>query len=863
MNFKFLDLFPQIDLFRDTLLISLWLIAFPFSYQTQAQISGDNSLSTQVTTEDNLNFTITEGDRAGNNLFHSFQEFSVPLDGSAIFNNSTTIENIINRVTGDFSSNIDGLIKAQGSTNVFLINPNGIIFGENAALDIGGSFLATTAESFLFEDGIEFSTRSKNSQPLLTINVPLGVRFGNKSATITNLSQTTTGLSVVLGKTLALVGGNINIDGGTITASQGKIELGSVAENNVVNFDIATDIWSFNYEKVSQFQNIVLDNSALVTASGIGGGEIHFQGKEIRVLNGSGISSDTFGSIDGRDITINASELLEINGSDPTNTFLDDALEDSSGILAPRASRITTNTVNTGNLVNTGNGGNINIFTKDLRLLNGAEILLQTIGNPNDTQQLQLLGQGGNLSIDASESIQINGNRPFLGIKPVDKPFILINLETSIAVAQASIISTASVFSNNSSGKININAKNMTIEDGGLIGSNPLSSGDGEDITIKILETLKVIGVGTRNSVSGSIIAANAFGQGSSGDIDITANQIILSDGGSISSSALEDSSGNAGNITINTSNLDIAGESKGLPSRINSGTASTGNGGDLIINANSLTIRDQGVISVQGDSLGAPGNVEITADSIELKNNGRVTAATISGQGGNIKINVEDNLIIRNNSQISSEASGIANGGNIDISADFVIALPPENGDIIANAIRGDGGKIKITTEGIVGLIETEGLPNDNLSEINASSEFGQDGSVTIVIPESETLEPERDVKTEVASLDKNSLDNYCRNLGKSKYNVTGRGGIPFSSEQKTSVVINWEDWRILEDAGRSEVNSHQIQDDATSLVSQTSDNNIQLVQGWFVNEQGQIILTAEPLVITPHPQQITNLGC
>jgi len=180
-----------------------------------------------------------------------------------------------------------------------------------------------------------------------------------------------------------------------------------------------------------------------------------------------------------------------------------------------------------------------------------------------------------------------------------------------------------------------------------------------------------------------------------------------------------------------------------------------------------------------------------------------------------------------------------------------------------LANAVKGNGGNILITTEGIVGLEETKGLLDDNLSEINASSEFGQDGSVTVATPESETSEPEREIKTEVVRLNPHSLDNYCRNIGNSKYNVTGRGGIPLSPEQKTSVVINWEDWRILEDVRESETKSQNMSNNEASLAVQNIDDYPQLAQGWVVNKQGQIILTAEPLVITPHPQQLTNPGC
>ena len=69
---------------------------------TRAQVTPDGTVSTSVDTTDNKNFTITGGERAGDNLFHSFEEFSVPNGGSASFNNASTIENIFSRVTGGF-----------------------------------------------------------------------------------------------------------------------------------------------------------------------------------------------------------------------------------------------------------------------------------------------------------------------------------------------------------------------------------------------------------------------------------------------------------------------------------------------------------------------------------------------------------------------------------------------------------------------------------------------------------------------------------------------------------------------------------------------------------------------------------------
>ena len=136
-----------------------------------AQIRPDRTLpnNSSVTINGSV-FNITGGTQAGRNLFHSFQQFSVPTGGTASFNNGLDIQNIISRVTGGEASNIDGLIKASGTANLFFLNPNGIVFGRNASLNIGGSFVATTANAIQFGNIGTLSASVPNNPALLTVN---------------------------------------------------------------------------------------------------------------------------------------------------------------------------------------------------------------------------------------------------------------------------------------------------------------------------------------------------------------------------------------------------------------------------------------------------------------------------------------------------------------------------------------------------------------------------------------------------------------------------------------------------------------------------------------------------------------------
>ncbi|MEM6403619.1 MAG: filamentous hemagglutinin N-terminal domain-containing protein, partial [Cyanobacteria bacterium P01_D01_bin.116] len=273
------------------------LLTLGMTLPATAQVTSDGTTNTTVNTNGN-NFNILNGIQKGNNLFHSFKEFSIPTNGEATFSNSTDVVNIINRVTGGKISNIDGLIKANGNANLFLINPSGIVFGENARLDIGGSFLGSTAESILFEDGFEFSAVNAQSEPLLTVSVPLGLQMGTNPGdiivqgnghglnTINTVSalgtrDTTSGLRVNAGNTLALIGGNLALNGGIVSADGGHIILGAVASKNSnpvqINLNNEDTSWNPDYSQVEEFKNINLTKRAVIDASGLSSGSIQIQ----------------------------------------------------------------------------------------------------------------------------------------------------------------------------------------------------------------------------------------------------------------------------------------------------------------------------------------------------------------------------------------------------------------------------------------------------------------------------------------------------------------------------------------------------------------------------------------------------------
>ncbi|MEH1899544.1 MAG: S-layer family protein [Nostoc sp.] len=721
-------------------------------------LGSENSVITQ--SADNVNI-ISGGAIRGTNLFHSFEKFSTLFGHSVYFNNNLNIQNIIARVTSRDISNIDGLIKANGTANLFLINPNGFVFGPNTKINIGGSFLSTTANTINFANGSFFSASAPQDSPLLTISTPIGLGFGSNSGAIqikgpghslvnpiyspiTGLNNST-GLQVQPGKTLALVGGDIVLDGGILTAEGGQIELSGVSTGSV-SLTNSTNGWSFGYQGVENFKKIELSNKALVNTSGPIGGSIQVQGQTISLNNGSAILIQNQGEQVSGGINVNASDLLEVNG-----TSLD----------ANIASTLLTETLSN------GGGGSITVSAKRVIVQDGGQILPRTFG----------LGTGGNLIVNASNSVQVIGFSPAY-------PNLFSNI-------------SAATFGSGKAGNLTLSTSSFTGTNGIQVGSATFGSGSGGNVTVNAAD-ITLSGV-IPNVFTPSTVNAATFKNGNAGQVIINSSRLRLENGGAVASSTT--ASGNAGSVTVNASDsvvIDGMGRGSATPSLVDSSaivlaqplqqqlripSTPSGNSGDVTINTPNLSISNGGLVNVQNDGSGNAGTLQINANRINLTNNGGITATSAVGQGGDININSK--VVQLQNGDISATAGTQrtnGNGGNIQINTDILAAS--ENSRITANAYKGRGGNIQINTQGFFA---------SHKSEFTASSALGINGNVqfnilnnniipTKAVPETIQLPPE--------------ITSACqRNSGTAASNfvIIGTGSAPRTLEKQISNNRGW----------------------------------------------------------------------
>lgn len=674
---------------------------------------------------------------------------------------------------------------------------------EKGAEGDGGDIEITTGSLLLTNGaGLSANTFGQGDAGSVIIRASDTVRFDGVGSDGTSSGVASTVASTGIGK-----GGGIDIRTGSLSVTNGAVlaastfglgDAGSVtiSASDTVRFDGVGS----NGQSSAAFST--------VEATGIGkGGGIEISTGSLFVTEGAQLNASTLGRGNAGGVTIRARDTVRFDGVG------------SNGFSSAAFSAVSSTGI--------GQGGGIDITTGSLFVTDGALLVSSTLGR----------GNAGNVTIRARDRMLFDGVE-----------------SNDFSTGVRSTVESRGI---GKGGDIDITTGSLFITDGAQVAAGTFGQGDAGNVTIRARDTVRFDGVTSDGTSSGAFSTVASTGIGQGGDIDITTGSLFVTDGAVVTASTF--GRGNAGRVRINADNQISLEGGSGVASLV--GLTAMGDGGSIDIITDSLSLTDA-IISSQNLGTGIAGDIAInTRQNLEL-NRSYIASTTQSGNGGDMTLEVGDLLLMRNGSLISTEAgtalSG-GNGGNIKINADFVVAVPKEDSDIIANAYEGKGGNINITTQGIFGLEFREKLTP--LSDITASSELGVDGEfqldlLTNVDPSRGLAELPTDVVDASEQIDRRCTPGDKRREG-SRFTITGRGGLPPSPNdplQAESLITNWVSF---------DSNVETNKPPATTTPKSSGSRQLVEAQGWYFNQKGEVVLTASAPVVTPQGQWFSSPEC
>ncbi|MEM6255924.1 MAG: filamentous hemagglutinin N-terminal domain-containing protein [Cyanobacteria bacterium P01_D01_bin.156] len=533
---------------------------------------------------------IDGGTTSGSNLLHTFQQFNVDT-GTVVVFVDPGVENIIGQITSLGNNNIstiDGVLGVTGANaNLFLINPNGIVFGENARLVVPGSFIASTAEDITFDSDI-IASGDPNIVPILTVSTPVGLQLGTTSGDITVSTLSPGGfapLNVSDGQTLALVGRNVDftseaivqaVDNSGFTGSTIHIHASerlSTDNSSIENAVIGTGDGS---------NQIILDAPTIDLGAGT----------QITLVGGPS-SNGELGKIDiiAETLTFDATNApIDPNTGEPRDSL----------ILAASLSGSTVES------------GDVNVQTDTLRLINGARIESRTLGT----------GSAGDVTVQNTGTIEITG---FGDGEP------------------SGIASTAITPTAGAGGSVTIDTAQLIVSGGGQISTGTRSDGAAGNLTVNASELIALEG----NTTEGrSGLFANAVeSAGTGGDITVDTPYLTLRDGSTINvsnspsstTSSFSDGTGAAGSIFVQNAEVILMDGESILTAETVDGT-----GANISLEADAVVLNNGSGIttSAKGDAEG--GNISINTGVLLAIADSDITANAVNSFGGKISIDAQ-----------------------------------------------------------------------------------------------------------------------------------------------------------------------------------------------------------------------------
>jgi len=808
----------------------------------------------------------------GQSLFYSFDRFSLATGETANFA-SGGAQNIVSRVTGNLPSSIAGTINA--GANFYFINPNGITFSDGATVNVAGAFAASTADSILFDASGQFSASQPDQfdSSLLTIS---GDPSGFSYSQTTPASIRVDGLTGNPGQSILLAGGDVMVNG-LVRARGGLIEITGLAVPGTVEIiadsplgveiDVADSATRSDITLSNGTLDVSIDNAFVTFA----GGSIGIKGDNIDLLNdsaicaGIGAASDCNGDI---------FPSTPVNGGEAGNILLD-----ATGRI-----RLLQESAVVNRIEFAASGNNIsNIFDATdpfgSILVNAESLEIDGVNSLISATSRGTEGNAGLVIINVETDVSISGGTitdPLFDIPGGLYSQIAPGTEGNaggiiVRASSLKFLDNALITSRSSgqgnAGEIQLFVPDILIDGADVISTiGPGGTGEAGNILIQSDNLRLTNGAAVSTSLEGTSTGTNVFAGNLVGAIisgnfeDVVASILVFSDaitienGSSVTASAT--GTGNSGGIFMLAGGDILLRNQGAITSEVGPGNNAIS--GAILLFSERLGLSNSSKISVENQSANLAGAILVSARAIGLARNSEISAetnaqvATVSGLEGSIFLDGEF-LSLSLNSNIRTDASGLGDGGDIQLNiTNTVYASPSRDSNITANA-TGTGGNIVFPATLLLRNIAPRDQDFPDSNDITATGQFS-DGTISFqsgtqdVNPVRESVTLPNDLVDASSLIAQGCAAGNLRAAQEiGELVVTGRGGLPPSpSEQvsETDLLTELAERPLVE--GRS-------QDAATTAAAAPAITPVVEAQGWHYREDGDIVLTAQATGAVP----------
>ncbi len=687
------------------------------SVKAQPIIPEPNSTNTQVNRRENR-FDITGGTASNNssNLFHSFTEFNLESGQVANFISSPEVENILTRVVGGNPSTINGLLQVVGgNSNLFFMNPSGVIFGSQASLNIPAAFTVTTATGIGFEQGYFNAVGDNNYSTLL--GTPNTFQFAfDRSASIINAGK----LQLQPGQNLTLLGGTI-INTGDLIVPGGQITLAAVEEAGIIRLSQTGHLLNLeiNSAAINLIENEVTiaplslpelltgkSSQAALGVNVLADGTVQLTASQTSIPNNGGTTVIS-GTVDVSQTTENQNIPGQINILGQTIGLIDTEINASGmsggGMIRiggdyrgdntlPQANRtiIDSNSNIIADALQTGNGGDIIIWSQDLTQFSGNISAQSSMGNGGFVE----ISSKGNLGVNGTVNLQ--GINDSLGTLLLDPRNITIVDANDPVETQNPLIEDQLLVGESSN---NYTLSERTLE----------SLGETADVILEAENNIEIQDLGDNvlnlQATTGSVtFTADADGDGS-GSFSMNLEDTIQTNGGSLTINGVGI---RTGNIITQGGEISLQSTGNGNLTTSDLSTAHLSNpSGNIALTTEQGSIRTGNLTT---ESLTESGEILVeSGNNIQLRELSTQASDPIFGQGGQVTVegvnNIELNSINTEGGFTGGEVTISSQRGNINFATRSAFSIN-------SSSVNGAGGDVEIiTSERLnMGLIESRG---------------------------------------------------------------------------------------------------------------------------------------------------------